>query len=95
MPLDTTAQAHQAPRGDGWTALAFRRPAAGGGRVLSADHAPQTPQAPSEDVSAATPTKAHIAANAMKAKPTAKHSAASNATSPAASGTSFSRPRPS
>jgi hypothetical protein len=28
--------------------------AAGGGRVLSADHAPQTPQAPSEDVSAAT-----------------------------------------
>ena len=29
-------------------------PAAGGGRVLSADHAPQTPQAPSEDVSAAT-----------------------------------------
>jgi hypothetical protein len=29
-------------------------PWAGGGRVLSADHAPQTPQAPSEDVSAAT-----------------------------------------
>ena len=54
MPLDTTAQANQAPRGDSWTALAFRRPAAGGGRVLSADHAPQTPQAPSEDVSAAT-----------------------------------------
>src|SRR6266540_5525049 len=31
-----------------------RGPAVGGGRVLSADHAPQTPQAPSEDVSAAT-----------------------------------------
>ena len=30
------------------------RASAGGGRVLSADHAPQTPQAPSEDVSAAT-----------------------------------------
>ena len=29
-------------------------PEACGGRVLSADHAPQTPQAPSEDVSAAT-----------------------------------------
>ena len=29
-------------------------PLACGGRVLSADHAPQTPQAPSEDVSAAT-----------------------------------------
>ena len=30
------------------------RAGSGGGRVLSADHAPQTPQAPSEDVSAAT-----------------------------------------
>jgi hypothetical protein len=35
-------------------AVPFGGPAAGGGRVLSADHAPQTPQAPSEDVSAAT-----------------------------------------
>jgi hypothetical protein len=35
-------------------AVPFRWPAVGGGRVLSADHAPQTPQAPSEDVSAAT-----------------------------------------
>ena len=35
-------------------ALTVRGPAADGGRVLSADHAPQTPQAPSEDVSAAT-----------------------------------------
>ena len=35
-------------------ALTFRGPVACGGRVLSADHAPQTPQAPSEDVSAAT-----------------------------------------
>jgi hypothetical protein len=35
-------------------ALTFVGPLACGGRVLSADHAPQTPQAPSEDVSAAT-----------------------------------------
>jgi hypothetical protein len=34
--------------------LARVRPEPRGGRVLSADHAPQTPQAPSEDVSAAT-----------------------------------------
>ena len=34
--------------------LSAQQPAAGGGRVLSADNAPQTPQAPSEDVSAAT-----------------------------------------
>jgi len=33
-------------------------------------------------------------ANAPKARPTAKHGAASNATSPAASGTSSSRPGP-
>ena len=35
-------------------AVSFHGPVACGGRVLSADHAPQTPQAPSEDVSAAT-----------------------------------------
>jgi hypothetical protein len=53
--LDTTTRARLAPRGDDGTfAAADRRPAACGGRVLSADHAPQTPQAPSEDVSAAT-----------------------------------------
>jgi hypothetical protein len=33
---------------------AFRGPTVRGGRVLSADHAPQTPQASSEDMSAAT-----------------------------------------
>ena len=41
---------------------ARRRALGRGGRVLSADHAPQTPQAPSEDVSAATRPSGVLAA---------------------------------
>jgi hypothetical protein len=47
-------QDRRAPIAGAADAVPFRWPAVGGGRVLSADHAPQTPQAPSEDVSAAT-----------------------------------------
>jgi hypothetical protein len=52
----TTWTGSRPPCTDCWRreVVTLRGPALGGGRVLSADHAPQTPQAPSEDVSAAT-----------------------------------------
>ena len=61
----------------------LRGPAAGGGRVLSADHAPQTPQAPSEDVSAATRPSSVLAASAHAPRRGPRASTAFAAAAPA------------